>query len=337
MFIGPAVSDWLPDETLFSLVSRQHCLSGNTTTFQTCREAFGLDRLGPEANMLAVPGSFVVATRSRFGSAEEILMQHTVLPYYLPLASAKVRGDVWSSLTSEETSFFRYPMGQLTGRFCSHHPLKACADCVVDDRAAFGVAYWHRLHQLPSVWICPKHRSLLFKCVRSRQGGVWASFCLPDPQYPRSPPAIAEKDEKVLQSVLRIAQNSASYIQCAPQLFLERRRVSAVLAAQAIQLGAFDDAGKLDFHKCAQLLMQVPDVFSFFPELMALCQGERHVVSMARRIFASEFRLSTLHLMIAVLCMHGSWEAFMTAYQAQEFTGVGNEEIRMQRATRVFF
>jgi len=287
--------------------------------------------------MLAVPGSFVVATRSRYGSAEEILMQHTVLPYYLPLASAKVRGDVWSSLTSEETSFFRYPMGQLTGRFCSHHPLKACAACVADDQAVFGVAYWHRLHQLPSVWICPKHRSLLFECIRRQQGGVWTSLCLPDPQYLRSPPAIAERDEKVFQFVLRVAENSAGYIQCAPHLSLDRCRVGAVLAAQAIQLGAVGDVGKVDFHKCAQLLMQVPKVSSFFPELTARYQGERHVVSMARRMFVSEFRLSVLHLLIAVSCMHGSWEAFLTAYQAQECSGVENEKSRMQRAIRVFF
>lgn len=338
MSIGLVVSGWLPDETLFSLVSRQHQLSGNVRTTETCRDAFGLARLGPEANMPSVPGSFMVATHGRYGSAGEILIQHTVLPYYLPLASAAIRADVWASLTSDKPLSFRYPLGQLTGRFGTHHPLKACVACMAEDQASFGVAYWHRLHQLPSVWMCPKHRSLLLECVRRQGGGVWEGLCLPESAHLRSLPAMTGKNPNVWRSWVRVAENSASYIDSAPQLALDRCRVCSVLAKQAVQLGAVDDAGKLDFHKCAQLLMQACEPSSSAPTMRGVCQGERQAASMARRMLGSEFRSSVLDLMIAVSCIHGSWAAFLRDYQERNVSKDDCAESRArQQAIRIFF
>ncbi|WP_420803702.1 TniQ family protein [Ralstonia mojiangensis] len=337
MSIGLVVSGWLPDETLFSLVSRQHQLSGNVRASETCRDAFGVDRLGPEANIPSVPGAFVAATHGRYGSAGEILLQHTVLPYYLPLASAKIRADVWAQLTSDEPQSFRYPLGRLTGRLCAHHPLKACAGCMAEDQASFGVAYWHRLHQLPSVWVCPKHRSSLLECVRGQSGGVWTVLCLPEPAYLRSPSAMVGKGAEVLRPWMRVARTSAAYMESAPQLCLDRCRVCSVLAAQAVQLGAVDDAGKLDFHKCAQLLMQISEISASVPQLGAVCRDERRVTSMARRMLQSEFRLSVLDLMLAVSCMHGSWAAFLCAYQDQKSPGGSCAESRTRQAVRIFF
>lgn len=338
MSIGPVVSGWLPDETLFSLVSRQHQLSGNVRASKTCLDAFGLDRLGADANIPSIPGAFVVATHGRYGSAEEILLHHTVLPYYLPLASAKVRANVWASLTPDEPHSSKYALGQLTGRFCAHHPLRACVACMAEDQASFGVAYWHRLHQLPSVWICPKHGTLLLESRRRQTVEAWAALCLPTFVHLRPALALARKNVELVRSWMRIAENSASYIENAPLLSLDRCRVCSVLAEKAVQLGAVDDAGKLDFHKCAHLLMQTRAPSYSAPAMGALGEGERRAASMARRMLESEFRLSVSDLMIAVSCMHGSWTAFLCAYQEQKASwDEGAESRTRQQAIRIFF
>jgi len=41
--------------------------------------------------------------------------------------------------------------------------MKYCPACVTNDRKCFGEAYWHRLHQIRDVWICPIHSVLLEK------------------------------------------------------------------------------------------------------------------------------------------------------------------------------
>src|SRR5260370_39857782 len=39
--------------------------------------------------------------------------------------------------------------------------LRYCALCAKDARVNFGECYWHRLHQLPGVEICPIHKVFL--------------------------------------------------------------------------------------------------------------------------------------------------------------------------------
>ncbi|WP_354533516.1 TniQ family protein [Ralstonia sp. 1138] len=332
------LSDWLPDETLFSLVSRQHSVSGNVCASTTCHEVFGVDRLGPDANIPRVLASFVAATGGRYGTAVEILLRHTVLPYYLPLASAKAHAEVWVALTSEECESTRYPLGQLTGRYGAHHPVKACPACMADDKARFGIAYWHRLHQLPSVWLCPKHRSVLRECVRKQEAGTWASLCMPDSCRWRSTAPREQMPLADLELWASVVENSASYIEDAPHLSLDRCRVCAVLAAQAMQLGATDEWGKLDFFKCAQILMQACGASSCLPELSTFCQDERHAVSMARQVFGSEFRSSVQGLLIAVSCLHGSWTAFLKAYQDEVSSSMpAMGRMHASRPVRTFF
>src|SRR5260370_16965672 len=36
--------------------------------------------------------------------------------------------------------------------------LRFCSRCVEEDRRRFGECYWHRIHQVPGVEICPLHK-----------------------------------------------------------------------------------------------------------------------------------------------------------------------------------
>jgi len=39
---------------------------------------------------------------------------------------------------------------------------RVCPDCLLYDIRNHGAAYWHRVHQLPNVFVCPRHRVMLF-------------------------------------------------------------------------------------------------------------------------------------------------------------------------------
>ncbi|PCH58588.1 MAG: hypothetical protein COC19_08380, partial [SAR86 cluster bacterium] len=36
-----------------------------------------------------------------------------------------------------------------------------CDECIINDREQFGNAYWHRIHQLPGIKVCPHHNVVL--------------------------------------------------------------------------------------------------------------------------------------------------------------------------------
>lgn len=44
-----------------------------------------------------------------------------------------------------------------------------CPDCIADDIERYGVAYWHRIHQVDGVVICPEHRTILHKPVYNEE------------------------------------------------------------------------------------------------------------------------------------------------------------------------
>jgi hypothetical protein len=161
---------WLPDETLFSLCSRHHQLSGNRLASTTCRILFGHATQGCAHDFPSRVSHFAQVTGGVLGTAEEIVLHHTVLPLYLPFAWPDTAAAAIDAMCGPSIGSLKFRLGLLTSRFRANHPLKACLDCIASDVASWGTAYWHREHQLPGVWVCMKHRTWLFASILKATG-----------------------------------------------------------------------------------------------------------------------------------------------------------------------
>ncbi|MFL5628670.1 MAG: TnsD family transposase [Ktedonobacteraceae bacterium] len=90
--------------------------------------------------------------------AERIIDEHTLLPFFAPFLPPerhiRLRQDMCSSNGPA--------IHMLAGLMASHVPLpqwlRFCPRCVEEDRRRFGECYWHRIHQVPGVEICPLHK-----------------------------------------------------------------------------------------------------------------------------------------------------------------------------------
>jgi hypothetical protein len=149
--------DWLPDETMFSLASRFHALSGNRLPSATCNALFGSARRGCEHDFPTRLAELSRRTQGALGEAKVIAWTRTLLPFYLPLRSASAAAAAIEALTDASVGMLKFQLGILTSRFRANHPLKGCRDCLIADRAAFGTPYWHLRHQFPGVWRCSIH------------------------------------------------------------------------------------------------------------------------------------------------------------------------------------
>lgn len=203
---------WLPDEILFSLASRYHVLSHNILASRTCSQLFGSPRQGCAHDFPSRIDSFVDRTRGQFGSSEEVIRQHTILPFYLPFQSTDSVASAVNALRGPSIGSLKFQLGLLTSRFRAHHPLKACLECIRDDRLKFGVAYWHRGHQLPGVWICMIHHLPLHESILKSTGVGRFSWLLPQesqlrPAWPADQP---EEDRRL--STLRLLAEAATAI-----------------------------------------------------------------------------------------------------------------------------
>ena len=178
--LGPwPLPGWLPDETLFSLASRYHLMSGHRLPEYTNQALFGGRRAGAHHDFPCPLTAFVERTEGRLGSVAEIARHRTVLSYYLPHRDLDLAEYAVEALAQPERGMLKFRLGLLTSRFRANHPLKACPGCMADDVARHGIAYWHREHQLPGIWICRRHDVLLREATVKFNGVERFGWVLP--------------------------------------------------------------------------------------------------------------------------------------------------------------
>jgi Tn7-like transposition protein D len=102
----------------------------------------------------------------------------------------------------------KYRLGILASHFRAHFPLKACIECMAKDRDQFGIAYWHRSHQLPGACVCTHHPGqMLFESRLKSTGSKRFDWILPEELHFRP---VAFKPSQTAQAELLSLANAAS-------------------------------------------------------------------------------------------------------------------------------
>ena len=202
---------WLPDETFYSICSRQHAYLGKSTSSATTACLFGTRKKYAHDftyNLDALDRLMA----SAWGSPDTIINEHTIVPFFFPFQSPQNILTAQETLRGPKLGSLKYRLGLLTGRFGAEHPLKACAACMASDRLGFGVAYWHLSHQFPGVIVCPEHGLYLRECTKNRQWSGCFEWILPTEETllpsPRFSALIA--DQRILEKLTAAIMDLAS-------------------------------------------------------------------------------------------------------------------------------
>lgn len=183
LFDASLPTAWLDDETLFSLCSRHHRLSGNRLAANTCLQLFGHVTQGTAHDFPSRLGEFAQRTRQQLGSATQIIHEHTLLPFYLPFRPPEMGQRAVAALRGSSIGSLKFQLGLLTSRFRANHPLKACPECMRAEQLRWSTPYWHVRHQLPGVWVCPLHGEPLQASSLKATGVNRFHWVLPDPSH----------------------------------------------------------------------------------------------------------------------------------------------------------
>jgi hypothetical protein len=89
-------------------------------------------------------------------TAGSLIDNHTLLPLYAPFMSRKRLIDCKRDMRGSK-NHVQSRLGCTTNGMWSPNWLRFCPNCVVEDRETIGETYWHRLHQINGVEVCPKH------------------------------------------------------------------------------------------------------------------------------------------------------------------------------------
>ena len=145
-----------PGEWWYSVLCRYHVRSGHSKYATTISELYG-DR--PMVHGRLIPGGDCAAILSKLPpgglSIDDVLANHTLLPYYTRFFAADKKQQVWEALRAGRGSGITSVRTQMPD---GTEGLKYCPNCYLLDTRKYGEPFWHRVHQIPLLGYCPMHK-----------------------------------------------------------------------------------------------------------------------------------------------------------------------------------
>ena len=310
-----AVETWLPGETLFSLASRHHIVSCNCFSSDTCRQLFGPRSTGPSHDLPAGIDFFVRATNCRFGEADKVILERTVLPFYLPFNGKELADKAVCTMRGDRVSSLKYSLGMLLNNFRANHPLRACEVCMKGDNERVGVAYWHRMHQIPGVWCCPHHHCPLMISSATGTATGHYNWCLPRREFLECFRTASRSLEARHAEILeRFAFAALGLTALAPHMFLDNDLLVQIYSERLVSLGLRETGGKLRLSDCVALVLQNSAPLRTRKELSALPDTtDRARAYVSKICWRPVVRMHPLLHVFAIVWLFDNWKTFWQA------------------------
>lgn len=155
-------TDPYPDELLYSACARFSDKMNCQNVATAARELFGgkygmavvdfPNRLGHLVSVMPPGHSYTV---------NRLIDEHTPLRFYEPFIPPERAHIIRQEMEGASYNRIHARLGVAADRFSHPTSLRFCPDCVSTDRQKYRVAYWHRVHQLPGIEVCPDHATFL--------------------------------------------------------------------------------------------------------------------------------------------------------------------------------
>lgn len=295
-----------PDETLYSLCARIRLANTARCDRDACRSLFGQSMTTHVDEFPVDLAHFCNVTYEDYGAPQDIIKAHCLTPYFFTLekATGKKNEKAWNQQR------IRFSLAQLSNGGSMHWRL--CPTCIAKEKTQFGVAYWHRQHQLPGSLMCSLHETLLHECeipapLRHNR------LLLPDEVQAHKPPnwnAVNELRE-ILSGLAHL--NSAILFDRSPEIDLSIAR-STIWDALADR-GLLSQGGKIDRkYFLRDLLKRYEPLASLncFAKDISANTLNRLISQLSENIIASPRQQ-----LLLLFHLFGSWESYQSKYQWQ--------------------
>lgn len=166
-----------PDELWYSRLARYHRRSGNLRTCTTMRE-LGTKLLNVNHKMDIYNSCSAIVNFYEARNDEEgfwkAIRENTLDPFSLRFYTVKKRKEYYTALHQPKRKTI-----DLVYRMESNVPsLRYCPLCYQEDVQTYGESYWHRLHQIQAVTICPVHQcQILYANISVTQKSTHILYC----------------------------------------------------------------------------------------------------------------------------------------------------------------
>ncbi len=221
-----------PDELLYSICGRFHDRVRYPNKRSVVNELFGSTNAIAVVDLPSHIGHLVSTLPPGYNyTTDHFINNCTLLPYYSPFLPLERVARIRADMIGENGPSIHSRVGIMASKVALPLWLRFCSQCAEQDRERFGEAYWHRVHQVPGVEVCPIHKACLQNSnIRARDARVRYEFVPAERVLPKDPRVTkAFLHREVLLSIARDADWLLSHQDLNPGLEFFRQRYIATL------------------------------------------------------------------------------------------------------------
>lgn len=148
------------DELLYSQLARYYTKTGYLAYTYAAEELFLSKTVRPDIDFVNAYTPAAVEAITRNMPMEQVVEKHTMFPYYGRFLPKERRDKAFRALVDMAGNYHNLlPIPQRKSN--SNRYLRYCPVCAAHDREQYGETYWHRIHQMMGIHVCPIHRCYL--------------------------------------------------------------------------------------------------------------------------------------------------------------------------------
>lgn len=203
-------TDPYPEELLYSALARYSKRVRYLNRQAVIKEVFGKKGLAAIVDFPTRLESLIkILPANHNYSVEEFINRNTLFPFFKPFLSSERAKIVQAGMRYAVENNIPAQLGVKVNQILSLNYLRFCPVCVEEDRKQYEETYWHRIHQLAGVLICPEHLCFLENSLLRWGRESSSSFQTAEEYiFPVEPRFIGSQDEnhKILLKIAKDAQ-----------------------------------------------------------------------------------------------------------------------------------
>lgn len=154
--------DPYPDELLYSACARYTQITQYPNKQGAVKELFGGKGLAAIVDFPNRLDYFVsILPKGHNYSVEAFIELNTLVPFYAPFLPQGRIQRIYDDMKGEDTNRLQAKLSGKGTQIKSLKYLRYCPICMKEDLLEYEETYWHRIHQLNGICVCPTHQCFL--------------------------------------------------------------------------------------------------------------------------------------------------------------------------------
>ncbi|OMD99960.1 hypothetical protein BSK64_24505 [Paenibacillus odorifer] len=296
-----------PDELQYSVVARYHLRSNNSSPKWTLKDVYGTENVIATIDLPSHIGELSRRNIVKNISVDQWINEHTFYPFYAPFISRNRAILLRKLMESGDGSGIHTLVGITASTFDRDSKIHFCPSCYDEDVQQYGEPFWHRIHQLPGVWVCPIHGDILHQMtypVSERHGLTVLPISR---RMFRSIPVLENVSDKTFERLLAISKD----IQALLQMKEERGFYNSkpLLLSRLSELGLLTAAERIRQQELRERFITFYS-YDLLDKLESIPKQDDHTW-LASATRSMRYTVHPLRQILLIHFLYGSFKAFL--------------------------